>query len=146
MPSLPKRVTAVKTTVEASVTFQSVLRGTPPNRFANAEKVKITKVRLTKKGGQLTKVVADSYTPGSSSKYESEIEFLPSKKIKLSCSCDDFVYRFEWVLYRKGSADLVYGNGEPPDETNPARTLGCCKHIIALRDHLISKNYIEPTA
>ncbi len=145
MPAVPKRLTAIKTTITASVTFADVLRGTPPNRFANAEKVHISKLKLTRKGDQLTKAVANSYTPGSATSYESEIQFLPNKKIKLSCSCDDFVYRFEWVLYRKGSADLVYGNGEAPDKTNPARTLGCCKHIVAMRDRLVAKDLIDAT-
>jgi hypothetical protein len=148
MPSLPKRITAVKTKVEASVTFREVLRSTPENRFSNAEKVKIRKVKITRSGSQVVKAVAEAYTPGSSAGtlYDVEIEFKPKKKIKLGCSCDDFVYRFEWVLYNKGSADIQYGNGAPPDDTNPARTLGCCKHVIALRDYLIHKGHIESDA
>lgn len=148
MPSLPKRVTAVKTRVEAAVSFRDIFRATPENRFANAEKVKLRKVKITRSGEQVVKAAGEAYSPGSSagSSYETEIEFKPKKKVKLSCSCDDFVYRFEWVLFNRGSADILYGNGAPPDDTNPARMLGCCKHVIALRNYLVDKGHIASDA
>ena len=125
------------------IPFQNILRGTPANRFDSAEKVRITKMKLTRRGKELVKAKCSSYTPGSSSSYDTEIEFLASKRVKLSCSCDDFVFRFEYALYSKGGADLRYGNGETPDKTNPAMIPGCCKHVIALRNILIEKQYIE---
>lgn len=144
--SLPLRRQIIATAVTAAVTFKDVLRGTPPNRFTGAEKVKVRKVKLTRRGTEVVKIESQCYTPGSATSYDTEIELLPNKKVKLSCSCDDFVFRFEWVLYRKGGADLRYGNGESPDKTNPAQTLGCCKHLVALREAMVTKGYIEPAA
>lgn len=60
-------------------------------------------------------------------KYVVKIEFLPKTKVRLSCSCPDFVYAgWEYALWKKGSAELIYGNGEPPVEKNPRLRPGCC--------------------
>jgi hypothetical protein len=121
------------------LTFKTILRTTPANRFNSANHVKISKIKVSRKGGVAVKAVARSFTPGSSSSYDSEIQFLPGNSVKLSCSCDDFLFRFEYALFRRGAADIRHSNGEPPEIRNPAFTPGCCKHLIALREVLVDK-------
>jgi hypothetical protein len=36
------------------------------------------------------------------------------------------MYRHEWALAQVGAADIIYGNGEPPDSTNPDHRPGLC--------------------
>jgi hypothetical protein len=75
--------------------------------------------------------------------YDTTIEFYPKNKVILSCSCPDFMYRWEYALSKRGAARIVYGNGDPPDEANPKLRPGCCKHLVALHDHLIEKGKIS---
>jgi len=55
-----------------------------------------------------------------------------SMYVKVSCSCPDFMYRWEYALWEAGAADIIYGNGQPPVDTNAARVAGVCKHLIFL--------------
>ena len=74
-------------------------------------------------------------------KYVSKITFLNKKlDVKCACSCPDFMFTFEFALARKGAADIMFSNGEAPDERNPKYAPGCCKHLIALRN-LIKEKY-----
>lgn len=126
-----------------SLSFKAILRTTPANRFNSANHVKISKVKVSRRGGVPVKAVSKSSSTGSSVSYESEIQFLTGNNVKLSCSCDDFLFRFEYALYRKGAADIRHSNGEPPEVRNPSFTPGCCKHLIALREVLIDKDVID---
>lgn len=65
-------------------------------------------------------------------KYVTHIDFLNKKDVKVSCSCPDFWARWEYALHKRGAADIVYSNGEPPVVRNPRMYPGCCKHLIAL--------------
>lgn len=126
-----------------ALTFKEIFRGTPTSRFNSSEFVRISKVKLTRKAGVVSRAVSKSSTPGGSDEYDTEIRFLPRGQVKLSCSCDDFLFRFEYALYRKGSADIRHSNGEPSHSTNPAFTPGCCKHVIALRELLVDRELVE---
>lgn len=116
-------------------------------RKLNAKLVRVVgyKTGFDKKG--LPTAVAKTYTPREytvnmrlvrakdQNKYVSSVKFLDRKlNVKVSCSCKDFLFAgWEYVLAQHGAADIVYGNGEPPDIKNPDHRIGCCKHIIALR-------------
>lgn len=118
----------------AGVAWRSVLRGTPPERFTSANSVAITRLKVKKKGGLISGFVAESTTKGRSG-YETSIMFPTAgktDKVKLSCNCADFVYRWEYALFKQGGADIQYGDGTAPTTTNPGLSLGACKHIIAL--------------
>lgn len=80
----------------------------------------------------------------SINKYVTNVIFRKSERVKVSCSCPDHMYRFEWALWKKGAADLVYSNGEAPDITNPGYLGGCCKHVVALWFFLETKKLIRP--
>ena len=114
------------------ISWKRVVRATPPERFSAAERVRINKLKVTRKAGIITKITCESRTKGDT--YATVFEFTdPSDpdKVKLSCNCMDFVFRWEYALYRKGGADIHYGDGTAPDKTNPMLAPGCCKHLIA---------------
>jgi len=52
--------------------------------------------------------------------------------VNLSCSCDDFKYRLEYPLTKKGAAQIEYSNGDPTVYTNPSLIPYACKHLIKL--------------
>lgn len=64
-------------------------------------------------------------------KYVTTIDYLKSKtkpgvNVRVSCSCGDFWARWEYALWRKGAAEIVYSDGEPSDVTNPRYIPACC--------------------
>jgi len=66
-------------------------------------------------------------------RYVTVVEFIDKKlHVNVSCSCPDFMYRYEYALHKRKAADLEYSNGQPPDMTNPTQVVGQCKHLVAL--------------
>lgn len=64
-------------------------------------------------------------------------------KCLVDCTCQDFRYRWAWVLKQKGSSRVGPGSmnqawNQAPRITNPHGQAGICKHILALRDYLWS--------
>lgn len=52
--------------------------------------------------------------------------------VKVSCSCSDFMFTYEWVLKQLGAADLVHATDEDPGVRNPKHTPGVCCHLYRL--------------
>ncbi len=136
-----------------ALTMEQILRRTTPDRIDKARStVRVSKLNLAiSKATKLPLAAAQVYSldrnaDGSRKihKYVTSILFRRTKKVKVSCSCHDFMYRFEWVLWKKGAADIVYSNGETPDITNPGYLGGCCKHLVALWDFLDDRNLVKP--
>lgn len=80
----------------------------------------------------------------AANKYVTIITFLDNKlHCNLSCSCPDFMYRWEVALHNKKAADVEYSNGAAPNTTNPAQKPAMCKHLIAvyfkIQQHLVPK-------
>lgn len=48
---------------------------------------------------------------------------------KVSCSCEDYLYRLEVSNRAHGSSDVIYSNGKKPKITNPDMHPGLCKHL-----------------
>ncbi len=126
--------------------FDVLVNKTDRMRKMNAKLVRVVgyKTGFDKKG--IPTAISKTYTPREyiignklvrardQNKYTSSVKFLDKKlNCKVSCSCPDFLYRHEWALAQVGAADIIYGNGEPPDETNPGHKIGLCKHLVALR-------------
>jgi hypothetical protein len=44
-------------------------------------------------------------------------------------NCERFLYSYEYALWRRGAAEIRFGNGEPPNITNPRLRPGACKHF-----------------
>ena len=126
--------------VEAARTGFSVariLRATPSDRIERSAYVKLLSVKtgVSKSSGK-RKILAQSVsinkkTPDRT-KYVSSLELHGDDRVKLSCSCSDFTFRWEYALAAKGGADIVYGNGDAPVDRNPQLKPGCCKHLVAL--------------
>ena len=138
-----------------ALSMEQILRRTTPLRLEKATTtVRISKLKLSvSKTTKLPLAVAQGYSKDVNrekkvtyNKYITSILFRKNKKVKISCSCPDFVYAgWEWALWKRGSADIIYGNGEPPDITNPGGLVtGCCKHLAALWFFLQSKKLITP--
>lgn len=73
------------------------------------------------------------YVNRDAHKYVTVITFLDKKlHVNVSCSCSDFLYRWETALSYKGAAEIEYSDGSPPDNTNPQYKAATCKHIVAL--------------
>ena len=58
-----------------------------------------------------------------------------------NCSCPDFKYRWEAVLFDENSARRITSNGEMPDITNPTYKKAFCKHILSAWP--VVKEYIK---
>lgn len=50
-------------------------------------------------------------------------------EIKVTCSCERFMYYYETALHKVGAADLIHSNGKKPEHTNPTMIPGLCKHL-----------------
>jgi hypothetical protein len=50
-------------------------------------------------------------------------------QVVFSCDCQRFLFMYEYALWKRGAAELRFGNGEPPVKTNPRMRPGCCKHF-----------------
>lgn len=61
-------------------------------------------------------------------------------KVLVQCSCESFVYNFEYANARRGASYMIYCNGEPPVWTNPSMAPGLCKHLVALAKIAVEEN------
>lgn len=127
----------------SGISLRTVFRNTPANRFTLADKVKLVGVKFGKSRSlNKPKVVCQAYTSGDTVKYSTSLTFIKGDKAVLSCSCDDFMYRWEYALAKKGGAEIKYSNGEAPGNSNPTLIAGCCKHVIALYNKLQAEEKI----
>ena len=136
-----------------ALTMDQILRRTTRDRLEKARTtVKVTKLKLgVSKRTRLATAIARVYSLDrvksgvKRNRYVTSISFYAKRKVKVSCSCPDFVFAgWEYSLWKKGSADLVYGNGEPPVDKNPRMIPGTCKHVVAFWDYLNEKDLVAP--
>ena len=124
-------------TPKSGFSLAKIINATPPDRIELSSFVKITDVRTgTSKSSGKVRLVAKTRSLGKKeyerNHYSSMLENHGSGRFRLSCSCDDFMFRWEYALAMRDGAQILYGNGEPPVDTNPRMKPGCCKHLIAL--------------
>lgn len=131
------------------MTIRQILLKTPPSRRQAADYCKIKEVKaVTKPSTGLVTFKAktlSTHTPAGLKKsvwqqYVTTIALPPAKGAVVSCTCDDFMFVWEYALAKQGAAKIEYSNGEPPIDTNPQLRPGCCKHIYCLATTLINKN------
>lgn len=60
-----------------------------------------------------------------------------------NCSCPDFKYRWEAVLWKSQAARKLVSDGSMPDITNPKYKKSFCKHIVAA--HKTLNIYVKKT-
>lgn len=130
------------------MTMKQIYRFTPANRIEKASTtVKVIKVKYgVDKRTQIPTAVALVYSKDVNKtgktglyKYPVSIGIMKKRHVHVSCSCPDFLHRWEYALTKRGASSIQYSNGEPPLETNPALQPGCCKHIIAFYHYLEDK-------
>lgn len=134
------------------LTIQQIARKTSRLRQEGARYVKITQVKkgyLTNGHGYIAGACYSTHTIGQDgkahvnnepSKYVTVIEFVDAQlHVKVSCSCGDFTFRYEWALWNRGASDIEYSNGDSPDTTNPSYKPAMCKHAYALFNKIKDK-------
>lgn len=52
------------------------------------------------------------------------------KRVKVSCSCEFFLYYCEYALWTWGAASIRYSNGQPAVVRNPGNHPLICKHLM----------------
>lgn len=112
------------------------------DRFDRAARVRVVQLKKgTSRSTGLVTFLCKTSTPerGPSGRlthdvHVTSIAFLTKAKVKVSCSCPDFWSKWEYNLARKGSADIIYGNGDAPTTRIP---IGCCKHVVKLSDYCV---------
>lgn len=62
------------------------------------------------------------------------------RKVLVQCSCESFVYVWEYANATVGASRLIYSNGERPVFTNPNLAYGLCKHLVALAKIIMEKD------
>lgn len=133
------------------MTAQQILDKTPDNRINAGKYVKILAMKKGKSPNGNPTVRAktkstrssDGKTKVDGTTYLSEVEVTPKEKVIISCSCEDFKYRFEAALEKKGAARILYSDGSPPTTTNPPPSiLGCCKHLVKVMTYLQGKRLL----
>ena len=122
------------------LTARQMMRFTPQRIRENAEYVKVRRIRKRKSEPfSLGITVTDRRHATEEQPHYMTIEVLSPKgernnmdqhtRIKCSCDCSNFKFMWEYALWKQGSADIIYSNGEPARETNSRNIPGTCKHL-----------------
>lgn len=118
-------------------------------RVMRTDRVRVTGLQrgVSKSTGRI-RFIARTQTPEKRAlgyvleKYTSSIDFLDKEHVIVSCTCPDFMFMWEWALARKKAAQIIFGNGEPPDSKNPRHIAGCCKHLVKMTDRLYQEDFL----
>jgi len=157
-PKTPKQLPETDLS-RKGMTLRQLVRGTPRLMVNNSQDVELYEKKITKtrSGLPALKAVAITNDPFRPNKVrrkhntfiigaELDKENNPAKKpinrhrkIICSCSCESYVFTFEYANAAHGASRIVYGNGEPPVVTNPSMAPGLCKHLVAAARELIRK-------
>lgn len=130
--------------------MQQIIDKSPNNRKDKATYVKIKEVKKVKTAHKTVIFKAKTSSThdnvgnpkrGSGSTYVTSVE-TNGKMSVVSCSCEDFAYRWEVALNKKKAARIQYSNGEDPVDTNPRMIPGCCAHLIRFGQVLLSKGEV----
>lgn len=134
-------------------TLRSLLKATPLVVQMGAKYCKILSVQMGTgaiSGSKLITAVVKRRTPDGAphNQHRCSIEGFDTRKlllsegfVKVSCSCEAFTYYgIEYVLRKRGAADIVHSNGKRPDIRNPKLVLFLCPHLTKLGLVVIAKN------
>ena len=119
----------------------------------NTEDIKVTSLYKTHEfNGETKQLVLRSRNTKLKKKYggpqiytvkirgeNGESKIVGSTKVKVYCSCHDFIFRRAWCLNKENSLLIPEGFlPEPPTKTNPTCTKKGCKHVSHALQYLIS--------
>ncbi len=132
------------------LTATQIMQKTPLSRRRGSEYVRIKEVKLVKKGERRIARAKTSSThdingnkkAGGFTTYVTSVEPL-GRYVKISCTCDDFLFTWEYALEKQGAADINYSNAEPPIEKNPRLIGGSCKHLYKFLSLLKSRSIVK---
>jgi hypothetical protein len=135
------------------LTMRQIWQKTPYDRKEKIPDVRVTKPKFgISKSTKHPTAVAITFSVETENgkpklfKYATSIEFMPKMYVKVSCSCPDFLYRWEYALWKNGAADIIHSNGEPPIDSNPNNVPGCCKHLLATYSYLVNNGIVDSPA
>ncbi|WOL24478.1 hypothetical protein fHeYen902_132 [Yersinia phage fHe-Yen9-02] len=132
--------------MDAGVSLTKLMRNTPRLMHENASECYVSGVKKakTKKGLPIIKADVrhkDPLRPNKTVRIH-ECMFVglddpnkpisKQKRVMATCACENWVFMWEYACAEHGAARIIYGNGEPPTMTNPSKTPGLCKHLMAL--------------
>lgn len=158
-PKKPKQL-PVTPQIIRGLPLRKMLRGTPRLMINNSAEVDIlelgkVKTRAGSPGIKAKCLTRDPFRPNKTQRVrevfiigiekDKDDNFVDKpvnahKKVLVSCSCESFVFTFEYANAAHGASRLVYGNGEPPVVTNPQLQYGLCKHLVKVAQHIIKKD------
>ena len=128
------------------MTAMAILKNVDYGRHERAEYVKIIglKVGKSKRTGMF-KAISKAYSRREGAvkgyRYACSITQENAKHyVMVSCSCPDFMFKFEYRLWSRGAATIHYCNGEPPQTKGKA---GCCKHLVMTFKTLFDKGLLN---
>ncbi|MND62531.1 hypothetical protein D3C80_538190 [compost metagenome] len=137
--------------------LKSLIRNTPRlfvNNAVDVEPHRMPKRSFTKGGKPAVKGIMwtndpfrpdrvrryhETYIVGLDAKGE-EKPLYKHKRVLVQCTCESYIYTYEYANAWHGAAYLIYSNGEPPVWMNPSFAPGMCKHLIALSKIVIENN------
>lgn len=91
-------------------------------------------------------------TTGSQRSHTCEVRFHGSgiremDPVWVSCDCDDFRYRLEYVLAQIKSASIVTARATRPTKTNPHMKPRLCKHLLKITQIIVqAQEHVARTA
>jgi hypothetical protein len=155
MEAMPVRQLPETAATKRGMSLRELIRCTPKLFLYNATEVRARTIELKKTQtarpviyGQMvtddpwrrdrTRRIHETYIIGMDDDDKKPIT--RHKKVLIQCSCENFVYVFEYANASVGASRLIYCNGDYPYMTNPSLAPGCCKHVIALAKIAIEKN------
>lgn len=129
-----------------AMTMWQIMKNVDFGRQERAEYVKIIGLKTgTSKRTGMFKAISKAYSRKQGSvkgyKYACAVTQIDAKShIHVACSCPDFMYRWEYRLWKRGAADIYYCNGEPPQTVGKA---ACCKHLVMTFKSLFEKGILN---
>lgn len=130
-------------------TLNQLARSTDKGRKDRASEVHFKAVTtIIDPGRYLRSYIYQCWTTADK-KYKTQVKPLNPKEpdlklgntnVSVSCSCPDFLYRFEVANFNKGAARIQYSNGAAPVITNPQGKASLCKHLVAIQQDVFNKN------
>lgn len=125
--------------------IKQLYRASAPYSRNGAADVDLTSVKsVTTKGG-FPAVKCKAHTVSSRRKRKHDTWFVGKEQNKLlhkqknvlaQCSCENYMYTWEYANAQHGAARIIYSNGDPAVVVNPNNQEGLCRHLCRLAEEI----------